>query len=442
MKKIIILAVMAGLARPSLSQAWTGAPAAGAQFDLPGISAVGLRSAGPAEGAAQVPAPFPVRGVDWGRARGGAEKVKFELISNEERKGYITKAELWRPLESLNTTAIDFKAGPYEPNKYRPEEPVTCKYVPMAEAYDGGKPNGMTPKFKCEDEKGKKFKVKYGAENGEVITEVAVSWILTAIGAYADKMYPVRLTCPDCPSDPFRSEKDRGSWPAGSMVAIEDKLGERLEFKANSGIGFDEFHLITDRAGAEALSGMTHFFGNSDNKAPNQALACHKKDIVADPVSGKASCLKPVVYLQDMGISFGGRGFYHNSRMNFKNWAKEKVWDDPARCVLHLNSTHTSSLTGADSTGRDLHQIGEEARQMMISRLSLLSREQLADIFTAARAPQREPRHTAEEWADLFLSKVEKLRNPMGDKTRPGFACPYEVVPANSAQQSAPPDNY
>lgn len=429
MKKIIVLAVIAGLARPA---------SAGAQFDLQGISAEDIKIM-----SAEFQPPVPVRVVDWSKAQGGSEKVKFEFIPKAERQGYIARASLWRPLESLNLAAVDFKAGPYESNKYRPEELVTCKYVPMDEAYDGGKPNGMTRKFKCQDEKGKKFKVKYGSDNGEVITEVAVSWILTSIGAYADKMYPVRLTCPDCPSDPFKSEKDPGSWPANSMVAIEDKLGERIEFAANSGIGFDEFHFIEDRVGAEALSGMTHFFSNSDNKAPNQALACHKKDIVAD-ANGKASCLKPVVYLQDMGISFGGRGIYHNSRMNYKKWAKEKIWDDPKACVLHLNKTHTSSLTGTDSTGRDLHQIGEKARQMMITRLSLLSRAQLIDIFTAARAPLREPYHTAEEWADLFLSKVEKLRKPLGDKTRPDFACPYEVVPPNSAQPVQDPffNNY
>jgi len=431
MKRIILLAVMAGLAGPALAKAWDEAP--GERFELPAMSAADFYAADPAA----APEPIPARDVNWARAQDGFAKVKFGLVSKAERRDYIAGAELWRPEESLNLGAVDFKAGPYSPNKYRPEEQVTCEYVPMAEAYDGEKPNGLTPKFKCRNAEGKKFKVKYGSDNGEVITEVAASWILTAIGAYADRMYPVRLTCPDCPSDPFKNENDRGAWPANSLVAIEDKLGERIEYKANSGIGFDEFHLITDRVGAEALSGMSQFFGNSDNKAPNQALACHKKDLVTD-ATGRAVCLKPVVYLQDMGISFGGRGWFHNSRMNFRKWAKEKVWDDPAACVMHLNATHTSSLSGADSTGRDLHQIGEKARQLMIRRLSLLSRAQLIDIFTAARASSRSPQHTPEEWADLFLSKVEKLRNPMGSKTKPGFACPYQTVPPNSAPPAFP----
>ncbi len=409
MKKTIILALLAVIARPA---------SASAQFELEGLSAADLKVI-QADAAVPLPAQTP------------AEKLKLGIVSKAERDEYVTRASLWRPESSLNVPAMDFKVGPYEKMKYAPEELVTCSYVPMKEAYESGKPNGMSPKFKCRDAKGKEFKVKYGG--GEVMAEVAASWVLTAMGSYSDRMYPVRLNCPDCPSDPFKSEKDRGAWKQGQQVTIEDKIGERIEFKPNTGIGFDEFHNLPDRVEAEALSGMAQFLSNSDNKAPNQAIACQKKDVAAG-ASGKAVCTNPVVLLQDMGISFGGRGIYHNSRMNFEKWAKEKMWDDPRACIMHLNSTHTSSLTGIDSTGRDLHQIGEKARQMMLSRLSMLSRAQLIDIFTAARAPLREPNHTAEEWADLFLSKVEKLRKPLGDKTKPDFACPYEVVPPNSAQ--------
>ena len=418
MKKLIILAVIAGIARPAF---------AGEQFDLPGISAADLSII-----SVEVPAPGPARAVGLHKAQDGAVKLKLGIISKAERDEYVTRASLWRPEGSLNVAAMDFKVGPYEKMKYAPEELVTCSYIPMKEAYEAGKPNGMSPKFKCRDAKGKDFKVKYGG--GEVMAEVAASWVLTAMGAYTDRMYPVRLNCPDCPSDPFKSEKDRGAWKQGQQVTIEDKIGERIEFKPNTGIGFDEFHNLPDRVDAEALAGMAQFLSNSDNKAPNQAIACQKHDVAAGP-SGKAVCNNPVVLLQDMGISFGGRGWYHNSRMNFEKWAKEKMWDDPRACIMHLNSTHTSSLTGIDSTGRDLHQIGEKARQMMLRRLSPLSRRQLIDIFTAARAPLREPQHSAEEWADLFLSKVEQLRNPRGPKTPPGFACPYEVVPPNSAPQ-------
>ncbi|MFH0920887.1 MAG: hypothetical protein V1913_11045 [Fibrobacterota bacterium] len=148
-------------------------------------------------------------------------------------------------------------------------------------------------------------------------------------------------------------------------------------------------------------------------------------------------CLNPVVYMQDAGITFGGDALYHNKRMNFDSWSKEKVWQDPAKCIMHLNEVGTGSLAGVDATGRDLHQIGEKARQMLVRRLSMVSRAQLADIFTAARVPDRAPRHSAEEWADLFMRKVELLRNPLGPDAK-DFACPFEVVPPNSAQPVAP----
>ncbi|MDA8130092.1 MAG: hypothetical protein M0011_01175 [Elusimicrobia bacterium] len=415
MKKIAIIALIAAAAAP-----------ASAQFALQDMSLADFRAAQADVTQPEVPLPLRVDG----------EKLKIGYVGKAERLDYIRRSSLWVPENELNVAAIDFKTGPYEKMKYAPEEVVTCSYVPMKEAYETGRPNGMSPKFKCRGADGKTFKVKYG-ETGDVMAEVASSWLLTAIGAYADRMYPVRLNCPDCPSDPFKNEADRGAWRQGQMVAIEDKIGERIEDKPNSGVGFDEFYRIEDKVGAEALAGMEQFLSNSDNKAPNQAIACRKKDVVAGP-DGRATCARPVIYLQDMGISFGGRGLYHNSRMNFDKWARERMWDYPRECIMHLNSVWTSSLNGADPIGRDLHQIGEEARQMLVRRLSLLSRSQLIDLFTAARAPLRKPQHTAEEWADLFLRKVDQLRYPRGGKTPSGFACPYQVVPPNSAQIEDP----
>lgn len=363
-------------------------------------------------------------------------KLKLGLVSKAERDNYVARSSMFRPAGELRTAAIDYKAGPYPKMKYAVEELVTCNYVPMKEAYEGGKPNGMTRKFKCRGADGKEFKVKYGEDNGELMTETAASWIFTGIGVYADRMYPVRVNCPDCPSDPFKSERDRGAWKQGQMAVIEDKLGERIEYAANSGIGFDELHLAQNRVEAEALAGLAMLFGNTDNKAENQAVGCAKDDIVL--AGDRAVCAKPVVYLQDMGVSFGGRSIYHNRRMHYRKWKNEDVWDNAEACIMRLNVVRTSSLREADAAGRDMHQIGEAARQLLISRLSLLSRQQLVDIFNAARAPRRAPEHSAEEWADLFLSKVDKLRRPLGRKTPANFKCPFDVVPPNS--YVPPPD--
>jgi hypothetical protein len=417
MNKLLSIAILAGVA---------GNAFAGGQFRPLGVTASELKKAA----AADYTEIMPARVMGSEKAKGGSGKLEFGFISVTERNAYITKASLWVPEDQLNTPAIDFKTGPFHRMKYGIEEVVNCGYVPNAEAYEGGKANGTTPKFKCAGEDGKKFKVKYGENNREVTTEVAVTWILTAIGAYADKMYPTRLNCPDCPSDPFRNEADRGAWTNGQQVAIEDKLAERIESSDNSGIGFNEFYLIEDRVGAEALTGIAHFFGNTDNKAQNQSLACLKKDMVAG-ADGKAKCLKPIAYMQDSGVTLGGRGLFHNSRINFDGWKGEFVWLDPSKCIMRLHTAQTSTIKGTDPEGRDMHQIGEQARQMLVRRFSMLSREQLVDIFNAARASKHAPQHSAEDWADLFLDKVQQLRDPMGDGVN--FTCPYDVVPAGSA---------
>lgn len=427
MKISLMLAAVIGMAGSAYAAGGHEAARAGKDFSALGVSASELRNSAAADASFIMPA----------RAKGGG-KLEFGFISEAERNAYITKASMWVPESQLTTRTMNFKTGPFSPMKYGIEEVVNCKYVPNAEAYDAGKANGTTPKFKCEGEDGKKFKVKYGEKNGEVITEVAATWLLTAIGAYADNMYPTRLNCPDCPSDPFKNEADRGAWQNGQQIAIEEKIGERIEFKANSGIGFNELYLAEDRVGAEALLAMAHFLGDTDNKAPNQALACAKKDMVKDPATGAAKCLKPIVYLQDSGVTFGGRGLFHNSRMNYDGWKGESVWLNPGKCIMRLHTAQTSSITGVDPSGRDMHQIGEQARQMLVRRFSLLSREQVVDIFTAARAFKRAPEHSAEEWADLFLDKVEQLRNPMGANGDGNFACPFDIVPPNSAQPAVP----
>ena len=415
MHKIIISLITLAAAAPASAQV---------SFESLGVSALELKRSA----AELAPLPTPAK----------PEKIKIGLLSKAERDEYVTRASVFRPESELKTAGIDFKAGPYPKMKYAPEELVTCNYVPMKDAYEGGKPNGMTRKFKCRDAKGKEFKVKYGEDNGELMTEVAASWIFTGAGVYTDRMYPVRLNCPDCPSDPFKSERDPGAWKQGQMAVIEDKLGERIEYAANSGIGFDETHLMRNRVEAEALAGLAMLFGNTDNKAENQAVACPKDEVVLE--GGRAVCRRPVAYLQDMGVSFGGRSIYHNRRMHFRKWKNEDVWDNPEACIMRLNVVRTSSIRKADRTGRDMHQIGEEARQLLVRRLSLLSRPQLVDIFNAARAPQRAPQHSAEEWADLFLKKVDTLRRPLGNKTPANFACPYGVVPPNS--YVPPPDPF
>ncbi len=82
----------------------------------------------------------------------------------------------------------------------------------------------MMPKFQCDLGKGEEVKVKYGEKNGEVYAEVAASRLSWALGFQADVMYPTRVTCRNCPDDPFAASAadwQRGN-PAGTDTEVFD----------------------------------------------------------------------------------------------------------------------------------------------------------------------------------------------------------------------------
>jgi hypothetical protein len=58
-------------------------------------------------------------------------------------------------------------------------------------------------------------KVKYGEKNGEVYGEIAASRLFWALGFKADCMYPARVSCHGCPTDPFAASK--ADWQSGTL---------------------------------------------------------------------------------------------------------------------------------------------------------------------------------------------------------------------------------
>ena len=78
------------------------------------------------------------------------------------------------------------------------DDEVSCEFVP--------KPmSGWSEKFACRLEDGTVVKVKYdeGGRYKEVFGEVLGTRLFWALGFYADRMLPVRMTCRGCPEHPF-----------------------------------------------------------------------------------------------------------------------------------------------------------------------------------------------------------------------------------------------
>ena len=143
-----------------------------------------------------------------------AKEPKKELTTKDARLAFIRQAQVWAPTD---VSHMDLRAGPQGAGAFQPNEAVTCDYVEK-------KLPGTTQKFDCAIRDGDVVKVRYGNENGKVEGAVVASRLLWALGFGADRLYPVRVTCRGCSSDPWNQ---RAQVPGGEHVfdpaAIERK---------------------------------------------------------------------------------------------------------------------------------------------------------------------------------------------------------------------------
>ena len=172
---------------------------------------------------------------------------------------------------------MDLKAGPTGAGAFAPNELVTCRYRDKATS-------GATPKFTCVIGQDDELKVKYGAENGEVYGEVAATRLLWALGFPADRMYPVRVACQGCSSDPHRNKRETTGQVLFDPAAVERKMkGTPMELSADSGWAWPELDEVQEAAGGaprahrDALKLLAVFLQHTDNKAAQQRLVCAQR---------------------------------------------------------------------------------------------------------------------------------------------------------------------
>ena len=144
-------------------------------------------------------------------------------------------------------------AGPPLPPAQQIREAVACTYV-----FPDKPLSGNTPKFRCQPGPKDEVKVKYGDSNAEVYSEVVGSRLLWALGFKADGMYPSRVTCLACPSDPFAASK--AQWSLGKPgnvgtrvfdpAAIEREIsGTPIEVPGFEGWAWPELEIVSEAAG-------------------------------------------------------------------------------------------------------------------------------------------------------------------------------------------------
>jgi hypothetical protein len=329
-----------------------------------------------------------------------------DALTPQQRQEAIRRARVWSPID---IPSVNLKAGPDPKGGFASNQWVTCEYKEK-------KISGASPKFVCETSPGHEVKVKYGPRNAEVFGEVLSTRLFWALGFPTDGMYPVRVRCHGCPTDPWVSPEMAGEVAEFDPAAIERRLpGRAMETKPDSGWKWSELEDIGPEAppGAhaqrDALKLLAAFVQHTDNKAGNQLLICPKGEEV-----GRTGCRHPVLMVSDLGLTFGHAGLLNTNKdsVSFAAWAKVPVWKDGARCVAQLKRSFTGSLSNPT-----IHEAG---RAFLAGLLVQLSDAQLRDLFETARVKRRssDPSHdpdedapnaTVAEWVDAFKLKRAQI---------------------------------
>ena len=326
-------------------------------------------------------------------------------LSVNERTALLQRAHVWQPID---TRSLNLAAGPPLPAAQRIREEFTCQFV-----FPDKPLTGSTPKFQCAERPNDVVKVKYGEENGEVYAEIAASRLFWALGFKADRMYPARVSCEGCPSDPFAASK--ADWSIGrpglvgqyvfDPAAVERPLpGSAIEVPGFEGWAWPELDTVTPRAGGasrahvDALKLLAVFVQHSDSKPEQQDLLCAPGGVPRDR-AGNETCTSPWLVVKDLGSTFGKATALNNSKMDLNDWSGVPIWRDDEPCVGDLSRSLTGSLENP--------RISEAGRQFLASRLLLLSDRQIGDLFRAAMAERRGG--TVDDWVRVFKRKRDEI---------------------------------
>ena len=343
-------------------------------------------------------------GVTAGHSQSPSPGRDLSHVTPEERTAYLRRAAIWQPTDIASK---DLLAGPQGSGSLTFDQQVGCDYVAPV-----GPTSGATPKFECALAPDDVVKVKYGRKNGEVYAEVAATRLFWALGFGADRMYPVQVTCRNCPIDPwYWATEKRVPEKTFEIAAIERRLpGKRIETKEDEGWKWPELDTVDEKAGGaprahrDALKLLMVLLQNSDTKPSNQRMQC-LPDAVKTDGAGKETCASPLLYVQDLGYAFGEATLLDTKKNDLQSWAEEPIWKDQAQCVGNLKKSLQGNLK--DPT------VSEAGRKFLSDLLAKLSDKQITDMFTAARV-DRFHRHAERnppisEWVRVFKKKRDEI---------------------------------
>jgi hypothetical protein len=378
---------------------------------------------------------------DTSGTKDAGQKVQKEFYSAKDRLEAMHAASLFTPKAVGDA---DLMEGPQQNKKQFQlhfNDKVICDF-----ATPGAKMGGKTPKFECKitrvesangqvqtltDEMDEEpVKVKFGADDNEVYAEIAATRLMWALGFYADSWFPVRVECHNCPENPVSGSGSVETRMFDPATIVRKYPGHKMYEvgKEEQGWSWKELDAANGQPTyqRDGLKLLAAFMKHSDNKPPQQRLACDKVQVNQQTQPFTTTCEKPVMLVQDVGATFGGGGLFtsnSSAKMALETWSNTKLWDQvgsegaPKQCQAVLRS----SLTAHDGLSNPM--ISEEGRRFDANLMCQLSDQQLEDLFKASRAAQMPQYHNHDgsfrtgvdessvvrQWVEAFKQKREDL---------------------------------
>ena len=369
------------------------------------------------------------------------QKVKKVFYSAKDRLGAMHAASLFAAKAVGDANILEGPAQNKKQFQLHYNDKVICDF-----AGPGSGMGGKTPKFSCKitqvesadggvqtltpemDEEA--VKVKFGADDNEVYAEIAATRLMWAMGYYADSWFPVRVECHNCPENPVSGSGAAGTRIFDPATIVRKFPGHKMFVDGNEeqGWSWKELDTASGRPSYErdGLKLLGAFLQHSDNKPPQQRLACAKVHVDEKTQPFTTTCDNPVMLVQDVGATFGGGGWFTSNgsaKMNLQVWSGGKLWNKvgtegaPRQCQAGLRK----SLTATDGLSDPL--ISEEGRRFDAGLMCQLSDGQIEELFKVSRAAEMPQYHNRDgsfksgvdeasvirQWVDAFKQKREQL---------------------------------
>jgi hypothetical protein len=260
----------------------------------------------------------------------------------------------------------------------------------------------------------------------EVMTEVAGTRILFALGLPADAVYSTKqVTCFGCGPNPYETKQSAPIQTTSifAVASVEFKMpGKSIEQKEDQGWSLNEIEATSRGTNRQldyevvllAAGIMNH---HNISQAKQNRLMCPKDAINKDT----KECSTPLAYFDDVGSIFGANSTFHdNPRGQLKGFEKNKVFSNQDRCEVRIAPR---SGTKISVFARDAFM--NRARNLTPEKLRIILKEARFDIIDEAvrqdvsRQKQGMTKEEIDEatiarWEQAITQKINEIRDAKG----------------------------